>query len=57
MSKAGTMRLQKEYKVLAKELLESIEKSENGIILDNFIAAPEANNVFIWHFVIFNLAD
>jgi len=27
------------------------------LIEDNFIAAPEENNIFIWHFVIFGLPD
>ena len=57
MSKAGTMRLQKEFKTLAKEFQHQIEKNKDGQIEDNFIAAPEENNVFTWHFVIFGLPD
>ena len=57
MSKAGTMRLQKEFKTLALEYRDQINKSKDGLITDNFIAAPEVNNIFIWHFVIFNLQD
>ena len=58
MSKAGTMRLQKEYKVLAKEFEKIIEESKDGLITtDNFLASPETDNVFIWHFIVFNLAD
>ena len=51
------MRLQKEFKTLAKEFQAQIEKSKDGQIEDNFIAAPEENNIFVWHFVIFGLPD
>ena len=51
------MRLQKEYRTLAKEMQEHIEKSKDGYITENFVAAPETNNIFVWHFVVFNLDD
>ena len=51
------MRLQKEFKTLALEYRDQIQKSKDGLITDNFIAAPEVNNIFIWHFVVFNLQD
>ena len=49
------MRLQKEYASLAKEFQKQIQ--DKGIITDNFIAAPEEDNMFKWHFVVFGLPD
>ena len=49
------MRLQKEFKTYAKDYEKQI--AEKGKIMDNFIAAPDSNNVFEWYFVIFGLDD
>ena len=55
MSKAGTMRLQKEYKTMAKDVENQIQNK--GRITDNYIACPDPNNVFEWYFIIHSLPD
>ena len=55
MSKQGTMRLQKEFKTYAKDYDKQI--SEKKEITDNFIAAPDPDNIFEWYFVVFGLID
>ena len=55
MSKAGTMRLQKEFKTYAKDFEKQIK--EKNQITDNFIAAPDPDNMFEWYFVVFGLGD
>ena len=42
----GAIRLNKEFVALQKRKQ-----------LENFIATPEENNIFQWHFVIFGLTD
>jgi ubiquitin-conjugating enzyme E2 J2 len=54
-NKAGVMRLQKEFKALSKEFTKQIE--EKGKIEDNFVAAPDPNDIFTWYFVVFGLED
>ena len=58
MNNQGVVRLQKEYKVLAKDFQKQIdEHSEGQITIDNFITAPDSNNIFEWYFVVFGLKD
>jgi ubiquitin-conjugating enzyme E2 J2 len=46
MSISGVNRLQKEYKALSQSTLKT-----------NFMAIPDYNNIFEWHFVIYDLKD
>ena len=58
MQSAGTIRLQKEFRTLAKEFQKQIDENEEGQIRqDNFIAAPDPDNVYEWYFVIHGLTD
>ena len=51
MSKnTGAIRLQKEHMQLAKRGLK-------GGSLENFVASPDTNNLYIWYYVIFGLKD
>ena len=45
---AGAIRLQKEHMQIAKRAKDKF---------DNFLACPDANNVFVWYYVIFGLKD
>ena len=45
---AGAIRLQKEFMQVAKR---------DPTKLDNFLACPDPNNIFIWYYVIFGLTD
>ena len=40
---------------MAKEFQKQI--SEKGCIIENFVAAPDTNNVFVWYFIVFGLGD
>ena len=52
------MRLAKEYKALALDFQKQIESNPEGLIdKDNFIAAPDPSDIFVWYFVIFGLPD
>ena len=42
----GAIRLQKEYMQIAKRKQ-----------LDNYLACPDPNNIFIWYYVLFGLID
>ena len=54
MNKAGAIRLQKEH----KSMWESFQKQANqGKIIDNYVACPDPDNIFIWYFLIFGLKD
>ena len=56
MSRQGILRLQKEYKTLLKDFNGQIDSHPEGLITkDNFIAAPDPKNIFVWYFVIFGL--
>jgi ubiquitin-conjugating enzyme E2 J2 len=44
----GAIRLQKEFMQIAKR-----DKSK----LENFVACPDPNNIFMWYYVIFGLKD
>mmetsp|Transcript_17471 Transcript_17471/g.16685 ORF Transcript_17471/g.16685 Transcript_17471/m.16685 type:complete len:126 (+) Transcript_17471:10-387(+) len=46
MNSSGVNRLQKEYKALSQ--------SKTAL---NFVAIPETNNIFVWHYVIYGLTD
>ena len=55
MSVAGITRLQKEYRLCAKEFQRQI--TADGKITGNYICAPDADNIFEWYFLVLGLMD
>ena len=55
MSVQGITRLQKEYRLCAKDFQKQI--TAHGKIVDNYVCAPDPDNIFEWYFLIFNLGD
>ena len=49
------IRLQKEYKTLSKGIEKQIK--DHGKIIDNYLAAPDPDNIFVWYFLVFGLKD
>ena len=55
MSKAGTMRLQKEYKTMSKDF--ETQLREHGKVTEMYVAAPNPDNIFEWYFIIFGFEE